>query len=220
LEVLVERDPVAGTALSLAPEHDWAAAAAVLRPALRPVGTTGTAGRELKPPSVRGGPGKSIIRPGPAGLPVVYVLPGRGFDVVVGVEHLLAWGVGPDQVHSAAMANLARWSDEAAWTDEVSGGRRAISSDLGEGLDAARILLTQVRARLAADLGGPHRILVGIPERNLLVAARLGEGDDEFASLFAEYVADRARAADEPIDSRVFELLDGELIALAIGTPT
>jgi hypothetical protein len=118
------------------------------------------------------------------------------------------------------MANLARWSDEAAWTDEVSGGRRAISSDLGEGLDAARILLTQVRARLAADLGGPHRILVGIPERNLLVAARLGEGDDEFASLFAEYVADRARAADEPIDSRVFESLDGELIALAIGTPT
>ncbi|HEX7497484.1 MAG TPA: hypothetical protein VF344_03335 [Candidatus Limnocylindrales bacterium] len=215
----MEQEPTTRLAPSLAPEHDWTAAATVVRPAFRPVGTTGSDGRELRPPSARGGPGKSIIRIGPAGLPVVYVIPGRGFDVVVGVEHLLAWGVGPEQVHAAAMANLARWSDEAAWTDEVSGGRRVISSDLGEGLDAARILLTQVRARLAADLGGPHRILVGIPERNLLVAARLGGGDDEFASLFADYVADRARAADEPIDSRVFELLDDELIALAIDTP-
>ena len=214
----MEQEPTTSPAPSLAPEHDWAAAATVVRPALRPVGTTGSDGLELRPPSARGGPGKPIIRIGPAGLPVAYVIPGRGFDVVVGVEHLLAWGVGPDQVHAAAMANLARWSDDAAWTDEVSGGRRVISSDLGEGLDAARILLTQVRASLAADLGGPHRILVGLPERNLLVAARLGEGDDEFASLFADYVADRARAADEPIDSRVFELLDGELVALAIDT--
>jgi hypothetical protein len=209
---------VARVAPSLAPEHSWAAAAAVLRPAFRPVGTTGTTGRELRVPSARGGPGKSIIRTGPAGLPLVYVIPGRGFDVVVGVEHLLAWGVGPDRVHDAAMANLAKWSVDAAWTNEVNGGRRVVWSDLGEGLDAARILLPEVRARLAADLGPTHRILVGVPERDLLVAARLADGDDEFASMFADYVADRARVADEPIDSRVFELVDGELVALVVAT--
>jgi hypothetical protein len=141
----------------LAPEHDWTAAAAVLLPAFRPVGTTGTDGRELRLPSARGGPGKPIIRAGPAGLPIVYVKPGRGFDVVVGVEHLMAWGVGPDQVHDAAMANLARWSLDAAWTNEVNGGRRVVWSDLGEGLDAVRILLLEVRVRLAADLGPTHR---------------------------------------------------------------
>ena len=91
-------------------------------------------------------------------------------------------------------------------------------SDLGEGLDAVRILLLEVRVRLAADLGPTHRILVGVPERDLLVAARLADGDDEFASMFADYVADRARAADEPIDSRVFELVDGELVALVVAT--
>ena len=68
-EVLVEQDPAARAALSLAPEHDWAAAAAILRPAFRPVGTTGTDGRELRPPSARGGPGKSIIRTGPVACP-------------------------------------------------------------------------------------------------------------------------------------------------------
>jgi hypothetical protein len=218
LEVLLEQDPAARAAPSLAPEHDWTAAATVLRPAFRPVGTTGTDGRELRLPAARGGPGKSIIRTGPAGLPIVYVIPGRGFDVLVGVEHLMAWGVGPDQVHDAAMANLARWSLDAAWTNEVSGGRRVVWSDLGEGLDAVRILLPEVRVRLAADLGPTHRILVGVPERDLLVAARLADGDDEFASMFADYVADRARAADEPIDSRVFDLVDGELVALVVAT--
>jgi hypothetical protein len=145
------------------------------------------------------------------------VIPGRGFEVVVGVEHLMAWGVGPDDVHAAAMANLANWSETAAWTDEVNGGRRVVWSDLSEGLDAVRILLPEVRATLAADLGPANRILVGVPERDLLVAARLVEGDDEFASMFADYVADRARAADEPIDSRVFELVDGELVAPLVG---
>lgn len=210
----MEQNRTARPAPSLAPEHDWAAASGVLRPAFRPVGTAGTDGLDRRLPS-NAGAGKPIMKAGPAGLPIVYVLPGEGFDVVVGVDHLLAWGVGPDRVHDAAIANLSEWSREAAWTDEVNDGRRVVWSDLGEGLDAARILLTDVRAKLAADLGPGCRILVGLPERDLLVAARLADGDDEFAHLFADYVADRARAADEPIDSRVFELIDGDLVALA-----
>jgi len=69
----------------------------------------------------------------------------------------MAWGVGPDQVHDVAMANLAEWSLNAAWTNEVNGGRRVVWSDLGDGLDAARILPPEVLARLAADLGPAHR---------------------------------------------------------------
>jgi len=46
----------------------------------------------------------------------------------------------------------------------------------------------------------PRRILIGLPERNLLIAAGWPTANDEFASMFADYVADRARAADEPID--------------------
>lgn len=42
----------------------------------------------------------------------------------------------------------------------------------------------------------------------------LADDDDEFAAMFADYVADRARTADEPIDGRVFELVDGELVQL------
>jgi hypothetical protein len=125
----------------------------------------------------------------------------------------MAWGVGPDAVHDAAVANLAEWSIQATWTDEIDGGRRVVWSEHGDGQDAVRILLPEVRARLAADLGSAHRILIGLPERDLLVAAGLNDGDAEFESLFAHYVADRAAFADEPIDSRIFELVEGELVA-------
>ena len=213
----MEQGSTSRLAPSLAPAHDWAAAAPLIRPALRPVGTSGTDGRELQIPAGSTGPGKPIVTVGPAGLPILYVLPGPGFDVVVSIDHLLAWGVRPDQVHAAAMSNLGAWSTGASWLDEVDGHRRVVWSDWGEGLDAARILLSEVRDRLVSDLAPARRILIGLPERNLLIAAGLADGDDEFASMFADYVADRARAADEPIDGRVFELVDGELVQLEGG---
>jgi hypothetical protein len=184
----------------------------VVRPALRPIGTTGTDGRQRFVSASHSGPAKQIVKPGPAGLQIVYVLPGPGFDIVVSLDHLLAWGVGPDQVDEAAMANLGAWSSAASWVDEEDGHRRIVWSDRGEGLDAARILLAEVRSRLASDLAPARRILVGVPERDLLIAAGLADGDAEFASMFADYVSDRARAADEPIDGRVFELVGDELV--------
>ena len=207
----MKQGPTIGLAASLAPEHDWSAASKLIRPALRPIGTAGADGRDLRLPAGAGGPGKPVMTGGPAGLPIVYVLPGAGFDVVVGVEHLLAWGVGLEKVHATAIFNLGAWSDGAGWVDESSGDHTISWSDHGEGQDAARILLPQVRDRLASTLG-PGRILVGLPERDLLIAAGLAEGDVEFAAMFAAYVADRAETADEPIDGRVFELIDGEII--------
>jgi hypothetical protein len=198
-------------AVSLSPEHDWSAAARVLRPALRPGGTPGTDGHDLSLPH-GGAPGRSIVRHGPVGLEIAYVLGGDRFDVVVSVEHLLSWAVGVDEVHAAAMANLKSWSDQAAWLDEAEGSRKVVWSDLGQGMDAARILLDDVRARLAADLAPCRPILVGLPERDLLVATATETPDADFEAMFRNYVADRFRAADEPIDDRIFELAGGELV--------
>lgn len=78
-------------------------------------------------------------------------------------------------------------------------------------MDAAPILLPGVRERLAAVLAPARRVLVGLPERDLLIAAALTDEDADFAAMFAEYVADRARTADDPIEDRIFELIDGEL---------
>ena len=98
-----------------------------------------------------------LVDEGPCGLAVVYAIPGVGFDVIVNGDHLLSWGVDVAAIQDAALRNLAAWSATAAWTDEVSGERRLISSDTGDGWDAARILLPEVLDRLVgrARRGGP-----------------------------------------------------------------
>lgn len=199
-----------------APEHDWDTAMAVVLPAFRPVGTQGLALESIDRQSLMANATKSHAQPvideGPVGLTVVYVIPAAGFDIVVNGDHLLSWGIEPAALQDAAMANLAAWSAGAPWTDETSGDRRLLSSDTGDGLDAVRILLPDVCAHLATVLGGGGRILVGLPDRHLLTAAVLRPDDGEFATLFADFIVEQSGAADEPIDRRVFELVDGRLV--------
>jgi hypothetical protein len=73
--------------------------------------------------------------------------------------------------------------------------------------------------KLASELGATGRVLVGLPERHLLVAGALRPGDEAFASLFADFVVESSGGADEPVDRRVFELVDGRLVE-AQGLPT
>jgi hypothetical protein len=204
------------------PEHDWDAAATILFPLLRPTGTHGLPITEIDPTTLAAEAVRSHAQPildeGPCDLCVVYAIPGTGFDVIVNGDHLLSWGVPAEQLQDAALRNLAAWSATAAWTDEVSGERRLLSSDTGDGWDAVRILLPEVRERLTAELGGAGRVLIGLPERHLLVAGTLRPDDAEFAALFAEFVVESSGGADEPVDRRVFELVDGRLVAFA-GVP-
>ena len=201
-----------------APENDFSAAAPLILPALRPVGTKGMPASEVPPdgpPPSAVAHTQPLLDEGPCGLPVVYTIAAGGFDVVVNGDHLVSWGVGIAAVQYAAIRNLIAWSAGAPWTDEVSGDRRLLSSDTGEGNDAARILLPDVREHLTHELGATGRVLIGLPERHLLVAGTLRPGDSEFAALFSDFVVEHSGGADEPVDRRVFELVGGQLVEFA-----
>lgn len=210
-----------GTHIAESPEHDWGAARSLVYPILRPPGTIG-ADPEVKLDILRSMRAQHTIplaAPGPAGLVVSFAMKGPGFDILVNGEHLLSWAIEAGELATVAGSNLAAWSAAAGWTDEISGNRRILSSDTGGGHDATRILLAEVRQHLARELtanAAPGtRVLVGLPERHLLLAGTLGPEDEEFALLFHEFVVEHAEDADEPIDQRVFELRDGELVWFA-----
>jgi hypothetical protein len=211
--------PESSTSAMDSPEHDWERAKTLIYPAFRPVGTQGLAIDSFDREALASGGATSHAQPmldvGPADLPVVYTIDAGAYDIVVNGDHLLSWGIGAEELQDAAMRNLATWSASASWTDEVSGDRRLVSSDTGAGWDAARILLPEVTAYLTAELGPHGRVLIGLPERHLLTAASLGAGDAEFAGLFATFVVEQSGGADEPIDRRVFELVDGRLVEFA-----
>jgi hypothetical protein len=198
------------------PEQEWGFARELVRPAFRPVGTQGmpieTIDRDALAEHAMQSHPQPLIDSGPAGLPVVYTMAAGGFDIVVNADHLLSWGIEPSQLQDAAIRNLATWAANAPWSEETSGDRRVISSDTGEGLDAVRILLPDAVAYLARELGGEGRVLVGIPERHLLLAATLRPDDSSFAALFGEFVLEQSGDADEPIDRRLFEIADGRLV--------
>lgn len=210
--------PIARSSPVETPEHDWALARDLVQPAFRPVGTTGLAMEAVRRETLLAHGSTSHAQPlideGPAGIPVVYTIPAIGFDIVVNGDHLLSWGIEPVELQDAAMRNLAAWAAAAEWSDEASGERRLISSQTGEGLDAVRILLPETGAYLARELGGEGRILIGLPERHMLMASSLRPDDAEFAELFATFVVEQSGGADEPVDRRVFELVDGRLVDL------
>ena len=191
-----------------APENNWEHARDLVYPALRPAGTQGEPllAFDSMAAAVEGKThAQPLIDEGPAGLAVVYTLDAGAFDVIVNGEHLRAWGIAPAELQDAAVRNLSTWSASAPWTDEISGERRLVSSDTGDGWDAVRVL----------ELGPHGRILVGLPERHLLVAGSLRPNDDEFATLFADFILETSGGADEPIDRRLFELVDGRLVEFA-----
>jgi hypothetical protein len=208
--------PASPGSIADSPEHDWEHARDLVYPVLRPVGTSGQSVETLDLQALAASATKSHTQPlidvGPAGLPVAYALHAGSFDVMISGDHLLSWGVGTAEVQETGLRNLAAWSAAAPWTDEVSGERRLISSETGDGRDAARILLPEVIDHLARELGPHGRVLVGLPERHVLVAAALRPGDDEFAGLFADFVIEQSGGSDEPIDRRVFEIVDGRLV--------
>jgi hypothetical protein len=211
----------AGASPALAVEHDWAAASVHVFPVLRPEGTHGTMLAEIDSDALAAEGLKKhaqpLVDPGPAGLAVAYALRSPAYDVLVNADHLLAWGIDAAALREAAMDNLRAWSASAPWSDELAGERRLISSDTSEGCDAARILLPEVRKHLAGECGGPARVLVAVPDRDLLIAGSLQPGDQDFAGQLAAFVADVVEGAHEPIDRGHFELVgnDCELVRYA-----
>jgi len=201
----------AGASPALAVEHDWTAASVHVFPVLRPEGTHGTMLADVDADTLAAEGLKKhalpLIDAGPAGLAVAYALRSPAYDVLVNADHLLAWGIDAATLRESAMDNLRGWSATAPWSDELSGDRRLISSDTTEGSDAARILLPEVRNHLATECGGPARVLVAVPDRDLLIAGSLQPGDTEFAGQIATFVAEVAEGAHEPIDRGLFELV-------------
>ena len=160
-----------------------------------------------------------LVAEGPAGLVVSFTMAGGGFDVLVNGEHLLSWGIDGTELAAAAGANLAAWSAEAPWSSEGADGRHLLSSDTGSGHDAARILLDTARAHIERTLQAlakpGTRLLVGLPDRDLLVVGTLAPDDLDFGPQFHDFVVEHSGGADEPIERRVFELVNGELVIFA-----
>jgi hypothetical protein len=139
----------------------------------------------------------------------VYALHVGGFDIIVNADHVLSWGVTVEQIQDAALRNLAEWSAGAAWTDEVSGERRLISSDTaragtrrGSSCPRSSTGCRGSWARSGASSSGSRSGTCSSP-----AASGRATGTSRRSSPSSS--VEQSGGADEPIDRRVFELSDG-----------
>ena len=140
------------------------------------------------------------------GVVEAYVIDSDASYQIVTNEDLARWKVSPKAIEEAAVANLEASSSGMKLSSQ-DGEDPFIIVALGDGYDAARILLPGFRRYAAQRLGEPF--LAGIPNRDFLIAWSLG-GSPEFQGR-------TRRAIVEDFSSQPYPLTQGVLKVTATG---
>lgn len=135
------------------------------------------------------------------GTVVVFVLDLPHMTVSVTTEQMVRWGVAPDDLELLARQNLADYAPELALqvVESKEGGKAAILSQQ-DGYDAARLLLGNLHARLAPQLGGDF--YVATPARDMFVA--MTHGPEPFLHRLKDRIGMDYRRLPYPITSSLF----------------
>ncbi|MCC6661731.1 MAG: DUF1444 family protein [Phycisphaerales bacterium] len=132
---------------------------------------------------------------------IVFVIDLPQMTVSVTTEQMIRWGMGEDDLERLARANLDRYAPELELqlVESKEGGRAVILAQQ-DGYDAARLLLTNLYARIARQLGGDF--YVALPARDMFLA--LTPEPDPFVKRLHSRVAKDYRRLPYPICSDLF----------------
>jgi uncharacterized protein YtpQ (UPF0354 family) len=115
-----------------------------------------------------------IYRPFLSDLIVSYVIDETSSVAYLNEEHLEHWGIGEQDIHAAALANLRRRTETMVqYTTVGEGNQRLYMYSSQDGYDATRILLPELLEQWRPQMSG--RMAIGIPNRDFLIA--FGDSD-------------------------------------------
>jgi uncharacterized protein YtpQ (UPF0354 family) len=144
-------------------------------------------------------------------LSVAFVLRTETRSRYVHGGDLRAWQCEIDELHAAALANLAQASDRARLLRSDGDEGAFVVARSGDGLDSSRLLLPGLQALLAAELGSPFA--VAVPHRDALFACALGQASGIAA--LRERARREAESARHAISAQLVLVRGpGELVAL------
>jgi uncharacterized protein YtpQ (UPF0354 family) len=103
-----------------------------------------------------------------AGLIITYVIDGERTVSYINEDQLDTWQVTAQDLHDRAVDNLRKRTEDVRYTTVGEGDQRLFIFSSGDGYDATRMLLTDVLAAWSRQL--PGRLVVGIPNRDFLIA--------------------------------------------------
>jgi hypothetical protein len=137
------------------------------------------------------GPGGGVVsQPLVEGLLIAYAIDQDRTIAYISGSRFDKWGVSLEQLHQAAIENLAGRSEaiSAHAAQDESGKVNLILFQTMDGYDASRILLPTLHDRLREHLGSPFA--AGIPNRDILLCFR---DEPETVSRLRKQIADDYR---------------------------
>jgi uncharacterized protein YtpQ (UPF0354 family) len=148
----------------------------------------------------------------PGRLAVVYAVDADDAFTLVRPEDVERWGTSVPELHALALDNLlAQTNDEEPLLCEPAGGRQLCGWASGDGYDAARMLVPELREQIVEELGGPAAYAV--PMENVFLALGLDvleNGNTE--ELFRIKLQRDFQTSDDPLSPDVFVERGGELV--------
>ncbi len=132
---------------------------------------------------------------------VTFVIDLPQMTISINTEQMLQWGLTADELDQMSRENLARYAPKLSirLVEAEDGGKAAVLDD-HDGYDASRLLLYELHATLAPELGGDF--LVATPCRDVLVACSCGP--TPFIERMHNRVVTDYRRLPYPITDRFF----------------
>jgi hypothetical protein len=143
-----------------------------------------------------------VGQPWVAGLAVLYVIDESHAYWYIRRELLEQWGIGPDELHEAALQNLENYFDARPIELAVAGaesGPTMVMPTQPDSYNAARVLSERFREKMREVMGTPFAI--GLPSRDFFVAVNLDSEE------MVEHVRQRVRDDHEEMDHPLTEEL-------------
>lgn len=103
-----------------------------------------------------------------ADLIIVYTIDEDHSVAFINEDHLERWEITEQELHERAQANLRERTNAIRYTTVGERDQRLYIFNSGDGFDASRLLLTDMLTQWARTL--PGRLVVGIPNRDFLIA--------------------------------------------------
>jgi uncharacterized protein YtpQ (UPF0354 family) len=150
--------------------------------------------------------------PFPGRLAVIYVVDGEDAFTVVRPEDVERWGTTVGELHELALDNLlAQTNEDEPLLCEPSGGQQLCGWASGDGYDATRMVVPELRDQIVGELGGPAAYAV--PMENVFIALALDvleTGNTE--QLFRVKLQRDFQTSDDPLSPDIFVERGGELV--------
>jgi len=141
-------------------------------------------------------------------LDVVYAVQGDHYFTVATKDDLARWGQSVDEIDSLALSNLEKQTNKnQKLLCEPSGGQKLCGWASGDGYDASRMLVPDLRRQIVKELGGPA--VYAVPLESVFVALTRN-----YASVIKGKVLQEFTTGKNPLSPELFEERNGQLVAL------